>query len=38
MAGGDLENNPSKGFETKGLPGIYYKSNNPPQVTNSTIK
>lgn len=34
----DLENNPSKGFETKGYPGIFYKSNNPPQVTNSTIQ
>ncbi len=34
----ELENNPSKGFETKGYPGIFYKSNNPPQVTNSTIK
>ncbi len=34
----DLENNPSKGFETKGLPGIFYKSNNPAQVTNSTLK
>jgi hypothetical protein len=34
----DLENNPSKGFETKGLPGIFYKSNNAAQVTNSTLK
>lgn len=33
-----LENNPSKGFETKGYPGIFVLANGPPQITNSTLK
>lgn len=33
-----LRNNPSDGFETEGLPGIFYLSNNPAQVTNSTLE
>lgn len=33
-----LSNNPSKGFETQGFPGIFVIANGPPQVTNSTIE
>lgn len=33
-----LGNNPSKGFETSGYPGIFVLANGDPQVTNSTIE
>jgi hypothetical protein len=33
-----LSQNPSKGFETGGFPGIFVLTNQPPQVTNSTIE
>ncbi|MCB9640108.1 MAG: hypothetical protein H6727_14535 [Myxococcales bacterium] len=33
-----LENNPSKGFETSGYPGIFAITKGKPQVTNSTLK
>jgi hypothetical protein len=33
-----LSNNPSAGFETPGYPGIFVLTNNPVQVTNSTIE
>jgi hypothetical protein len=33
-----LKNNLSKGFETQGLPGIFYLSNIPATVTNSTLQ
>jgi hypothetical protein len=32
----DLENNPSDGFES--MPGIFYMSNDPPTITNSTVQ
>ena len=33
-----LENNPSRGFETAGFPGIFFLGRGAPQVTNSTIR
>lgn len=33
-----LGNNPSKGFETSGYPGIFVLASGDPQVTNSTIE
>ena len=33
-----LERNPSRGFETRGYPGIFYLGSGPPQVTGSTIR
>jgi hypothetical protein len=33
-----LENNPSRGFETAGYPGIFFLGRGAPQVTNSTIR
>jgi hypothetical protein len=32
-----LERNPSRGFETQGLPGIFYLGSGNPQITASTI-
>ena len=33
----DLTNNPSAGFETNGLPGIFYLGNGTPIISNSII-
>ena len=33
-----LRRNPSKGFETKGFPGIFVLAKGDPQVTNSVIE
>ena len=33
-----LTANPSGGFETQGLPGIFYLGNGAPQITNSTLQ
>ena len=33
-----LRRNPSDGFETDGYPGIFYRSDGPPRVTDSTIE
>jgi hypothetical protein len=33
-----LSRNPSKGFETKGFPGIFVLAKAPPTVTNSTLE
>jgi hypothetical protein len=33
-----LERNPSRGFETRGFPGIFFLGRGQPQVTGSTIR
>jgi hypothetical protein len=33
-----LKGNPSKGFETKGYPGIFYLGKGDPQVSGSTLE
>jgi hypothetical protein len=33
-----LSNNKSSGFETAGYPGIYWKTNTKPTITNSTLQ
>jgi hypothetical protein len=33
-----LERNPSRGFETRGFPGIFFLGRGDPQVTESTIR
>lgn len=33
-----LQNNPSAGFETRGLPGIFYLGNGDPSISNSTLE
>ena len=33
-----LTNNPNDGFQTAGLPGIFFLGAHPPTVTASTIK
>ncbi len=37
IADSTLRRNPSDGFETAGLPGIFYLGNGPAQVTNSSL-
>jgi hypothetical protein len=37
IEGSTLRRNPSDGFETRGLPGIFYLGNGPAQVTNSAL-
>jgi hypothetical protein len=37
IADSTLSGNVSLGFETAGLPGIFYLGNGPAQVTNSTL-
>lgn len=36
--GSTLRNNPSDGFETNGLPGIFYLGNGFPSIVNSTLE
>lgn len=36
--GSTLRNNPSLGFETNGLPGIFYLGNGFPSIVNSTLE
>ena len=36
--GSTLRNNPSLGFETSGLPGIFYLGNGFPSIVNSTLE
>lgn len=38
ITGSTLRNNPSDGFETQGLPGIFYLGNGFPSITNSTLE
>ncbi len=38
MNGSTLSNNPSNGFETQGLPGIFYLGNGNPSLGNSTLE
>ncbi len=38
FTGSTLRNNPSAGFETQGLPGIFYLGNGFPTITDSTLE
>jgi hypothetical protein len=38
IAGSRLEGNPSKGFETRGLPGIFFLGAEKPAITNSILR
>lgn len=38
IEGSTLKDNPSEGFETDGLPGIFVLAKDPPTVTSSTIE
>jgi hypothetical protein len=38
IAGSRLERNPSKGFETRGLPGIFFLGAGKPAITNSILR
>ena len=38
IAGSRLEGNPSKGFETRGLPGIFFLGAGKPAITGSTLR
>lgn len=38
VANSILKSNPSAGFETQGLPGIFYLGSGPAQVTGSTLQ
>ena len=38
IAGSRLEDNPSEGFETRGLPGIFYLGAGKPAITDSILR
>ena len=38
FTGSTLRNNPSAGFETSGLPGIFYLGNGNPSIVNSVLE
>ena len=38
IAGSRLEGNPSKGFETRGLPGIFFLGAGKPAITDSVLR
>lgn len=38
IAGSRLEGNPSEGFETRRLPGLFFLGAGPPAITRSTLR
>jgi hypothetical protein len=38
ISGSTLEGNPSDGFETRGLPGIFFLGARPPEITQSVLR
>jgi hypothetical protein len=38
ISGSVLERNPSEGFETRGLPGIFFLGAGQPAITGSTLR